>query len=128
MKAHKVLTAFLSSPLFEGCNDGVFGENCDSSCGRCLDSQPCHNINGACLNGCESGYIGSNCTEGKRCIYTLHVNRLIEMTPIYLRYNGYECFQLYVPFILYTCELNCISGSTKFEKWEALQKCLPTPK
>lgn len=51
--------------LLKGCDDGVFGENCNTSCGRCISSEPCHHINGTCMNGCESGFHGWNCTEGE---------------------------------------------------------------
>lgn len=42
----------------------MYGTNCSISCGRCFKSEQCHNINGTCMNGCDSGYKGFNCTEG----------------------------------------------------------------
>lgn len=54
--------------LLEACDDGLFGENCNTSCGRCLNSEPCHHINGSCAKGCESGFQGWNCTEGEYII------------------------------------------------------------
>lgn len=41
------------------------GENCRIPCGHCVDSEQCHNINGTCLNGCDSGFEGTNCTDGE---------------------------------------------------------------
>lgn len=41
----------------------MYGTNCSISCGRCFKSEQCHNINGTCMNGCDSGYKGFNCTE-----------------------------------------------------------------
>ena len=43
----------------------MFGENCTESCGNCLKSEQCHHINGTCMKGCDRGYQGFNCTEGK---------------------------------------------------------------
>lgn len=37
-------------------------------CGHCHKSEQCHHINGKCMNGCDSGYQGSICMEGKICI------------------------------------------------------------
>lgn len=51
----------------------MYGENCSRPCGHCLESKQCHHINGTCTNGCDSGYQGSLCTEGKH-ISTLKVN------------------------------------------------------
>lgn len=33
---------------------------------KCNGDEPkqCHHINGTCINGCDSGYQGPNCTEG----------------------------------------------------------------
>ena len=46
------------------CDEGMFGKYCNESCGKCLNDEQCHHINGSCLNGCASGYRGINCTEG----------------------------------------------------------------
>lgn len=42
----------------------MYGKNCSLSCGNCFKLEQCHNINGTCINGCDSGYKGFNCTEG----------------------------------------------------------------
>lgn len=47
------------------CTDGMYGDNCSTPCGHCFESQQCDNVNGTCLNGCDSGYKGISCTEGK---------------------------------------------------------------
>lgn len=46
------------------CTNHMYGENCSISCGHCLAREQCHHINGTCMNGCDSGYQGSSCTEG----------------------------------------------------------------
>lgn len=51
------------------CDGGKYGQNCSSLCGHCLKKEQCHYINATCSNGCDSGYRGSECTQGnKQCI------------------------------------------------------------
>lgn len=49
---------------FAECNEGKFGQNCNHSCGHCLDNEQCNYINGTCPDGCEIGYQGTQCTQG----------------------------------------------------------------
>ena len=51
--------------MISECDNKMFGENCTESCGNCLKSEQCHHINGTCMKGCDRGYQGFNCTEGK---------------------------------------------------------------
>nr|XP_022311901.1 platelet endothelial aggregation receptor 1-like isoform X2 [Crassostrea virginica] len=44
------------------CKEGFFGNECSRSCGKCRNKQTCHHINGSCLNGCDEGVQGWNCT------------------------------------------------------------------
>lgn len=53
---------FFSS--FIDCSKNMYGKNCSIPCGHCFNSEQCHHINGTCMNGCDSGYKGFNCTEG----------------------------------------------------------------
>lgn len=54
--------SFLS--YFAECNEGKFGQNCNHSCGHCLDNDQCNYINGTCPNGCDNGFQGGQCTQG----------------------------------------------------------------
>lgn len=49
----------------EACNQRKYGENCNMPCGHCVKSEQCNHINGTCMNGCDSGYEGLNCTAGE---------------------------------------------------------------
>lgn len=49
---------------FTECDNGLFGRNCTSTCGKCVGAEQCHHINGTCLNGCDPGYKGADCTKG----------------------------------------------------------------
>ena len=51
------------------CDGGMFGKYCNESCGKCFNDGQCHHINGSCLNGCDSGYHGINCTYGILSIF-----------------------------------------------------------
>lgn len=50
--------------LFTECGNRNFGPDCKESCGKCLRGEPCHHINGTCMDGCDSGYFGILCTKG----------------------------------------------------------------
>lgn len=71
------------------CDEGKFGQHCNQSCGHCLNKEQCHNINGTCLNGCDSGYYGSECTEGNCCKAKLEFNFNLQgkMLKINKEYN-----------------------------------------
>lgn len=47
------------------CTGPMYGQNCNLSCGHCIMSEQCHHINGTCMSGCDIGYHGLHCTEGK---------------------------------------------------------------
>ena len=46
------------------CDGKMFGKDCKESCGKCLNNDQCHLVNGSCVNGCNPGYYGINCTNG----------------------------------------------------------------
>ena len=53
----------------------MFGQNCNQSCGNCLNNEQCHHITGSCLSGCDSGYSETDCTEGndKKINYNISI-------------------------------------------------------
>nr|XP_022308432.1 scavenger receptor class F member 1-like [Crassostrea virginica] len=48
----------------EECCVGTYGQFCTEICGACVDKEPCHHVNGNCMNGCERGYQGMQCKTG----------------------------------------------------------------
>ena len=50
--------------LLTECDGKMFGKDCTESCGKCLNNDQCHHVNGSCVNGCSPGYYGINCTIG----------------------------------------------------------------
>lgn len=59
----------------------MYGNNCSMRCGHCLESEKCHHINGTCINGCDSGYEGSICMEGRLC-WTILWNQILKIPSI----------------------------------------------
>ncbi|KAK7484781.1 hypothetical protein BaRGS_00023955 [Batillaria attramentaria] len=48
--------------LGRSCPAGRFGEGCKEACGHCEGGNSrCHVINGVCMSGCESGWLGIRC-------------------------------------------------------------------
>ena len=41
------------------CDLGTYGDNCNETCGNCLDPTECHHSNGTCLSGCNDGFQGA---------------------------------------------------------------------
>ena len=56
------------------CDNGTFGQDCLESCGSCFGEKQCHHTNGTCLNGCNAGYQGLNCTEGNFYFNLIMIN------------------------------------------------------
>ncbi|XP_065925642.1 scavenger receptor class F member 2 isoform X2 [Magallana gigas] len=45
----------------EKCLDQTYGLECQQICVNCKNKEPCHHVNGSCLNGCSSGFYGDSC-------------------------------------------------------------------
>lgn len=43
------------------CDVGLFGSNCNETCGHCLKADQCFITNGSCFGGCMEGYFGATC-------------------------------------------------------------------
>ncbi|XP_060588341.1 multiple epidermal growth factor-like domains protein 6 [Ruditapes philippinarum] len=49
--------------VYEACDDGSYGTNCSSDCGKCMNDLPCDKVTGACSSGCEAGWVGPECQQ-----------------------------------------------------------------
>lgn len=47
------------------CSNNKYGQECNSTCGECLNGVQCNHVNGSCPNGCVSGVSGDKCDKGK---------------------------------------------------------------
>lgn len=56
--------------IISECDNRRFGGNCREQCGSCLNLEQCHHVNGTCMIGCDRGYQGVYCTEGK---FSFHI-------------------------------------------------------
>lgn len=53
--------------FYKECQPGHYGLDCMDNCiGHCLNNQPCDHISGVCSSGCQDGYTGPLCTDGKK--------------------------------------------------------------
>lgn len=52
-----------SSPL--GCDNGTYGNDCNNTCGHCINNESCFHTNGSCLNGCDPGFTGNMCLTSR---------------------------------------------------------------
>ena len=58
------------SIVLVGCSNKTFGQDCNNTCGYCLNNEDCNHVNGTCLKGCNPGYLGDLCATRKKI--TLH--------------------------------------------------------
>lgn len=65
----------------KACEEGMYGVNCSTPCGHCLDSDQCHHINGTCISGCDSGYQGIKCLKGDH-LYTSICGNLATISTV----------------------------------------------
>lgn len=50
---------------FSACEAYSYGFNCSGKCGKCNSGQVCNAITGKCSGGCQTGYSGVRCDQGK---------------------------------------------------------------
>ena len=67
-----------SSPL--GCDNGTYGNDCNNTCGHCINDESCFHTNGSCLNGCDPGFTGNICQTSR-----YHKKRKVVL-------NQYDCY------------------------------------
>lgn len=57
-----LLLSILKQDSFSlACDRGLYGIECNETCGNCRDADQCSNTNGSCLTGCDDGYQGDLC-------------------------------------------------------------------
>ncbi|XP_035829614.1 vascular endothelial growth factor receptor 2 [Aplysia californica] len=89
-----------NSTVLPGCHTGVYGENCQHTCGRCLKGA-CDHVTGVCKGGCARGFRGDVCKEecshgqfGENCSQSCgHCRHASSCDPV----NG-------------ICEKGCLAG------------------
>lgn len=57
---------------FTACDRGLYGIDCNETCGHCIDIDECFHTNGTCLTGCAAGYLGDLCNK---CMYVVNQKR-----------------------------------------------------
>lgn len=107
------------------CDARTFGPNCAETCGNCAGNEQCHHVNATCLNGCNPGFQGLNCTEGNLqsntvvcmfCIMNLKVSLFLILTVCTNGFYGFSCLKV--------CSRQCgIPGRCDRESGECLDGC-----
>lgn len=46
------------------CDMNMFGQNCRSKCGHCVNNETCNHIDGQCIKGCAIGFQWPKCNTG----------------------------------------------------------------
>ncbi|XP_052804535.1 uncharacterized protein LOC128234367 [Mya arenaria] len=47
--------------VYEACADGMYGGDCEFTCGQCQGGAPCDKVTGVCSGGCQPGWETSTC-------------------------------------------------------------------
>lgn len=56
----------LCYPYTIDCTKGWYGDSCRHQCsGHCRDGVACNHMTGRCDRGCEAGWTGATCENGK---------------------------------------------------------------
>lgn len=52
------------------CTNGWYSVNCSRQCsGHCRENIPCNHVTGHCDKGCDTGWTGTLCINGKKKPY-----------------------------------------------------------
>lgn len=62
-------------PLCIGCPSHYYGLDCRQRCsGNCISDESCDHVSGVCTNGCEDGYVGTRCANGKKYSFFVDIH------------------------------------------------------
>ena len=76
--------SLLNVNYFLACENGYYGIECNSTCGHCSIQNDCFHENGTCFNGCELGYSGDLCQNGKVNTKHLILINIIQTTHFHI--------------------------------------------
>ena len=91
------------------CSSGLYGVYCEKTCSEFCKNKNCDKTNGACANGCRSGYTGRHCNESESIIssYFAYFFLLYQYSTLWF---WSFAFRLWLQLILcFTIETRCIS-------------------
>ena len=99
------------SIVLVGCSNMTFGQDCNNTCGHCLNNDVCHHVNGTCLRGCNPGYHGDLCATRKKI--TLHNTNVHE--DLIFSYWQTEKMCVLVLFFLLNLSFYCCAHLQRFD-------------
>lgn len=71
LKANKNNTLSYFTLILE-CDKGLYGLECNETCGHCRDVSQCSNIDGTCKAGCAASFEGVFCKTGEYTMIKEH--------------------------------------------------------
>ena len=92
LKSRSNINVYFYLLIFTEC-EGTFGDNCSNSCGFCFGKEHCHPLNGTCMNGCDSGYKGQQCTQSMMFILKGYRRKINNQNP---SRNGFYQTLIYI--------------------------------
>ena len=84
------ITSYMITLFLTACVAGTYGNNCNNTCGNCLNADDCFHTNGTCLTGCDPGYTGALCKTRKKIDLFLN---LWWLKYIYIKTEGWHPFR-----------------------------------
>ena len=105
------------SIVLVGCSNMTFGQDCNNTCGHCLNNDVCHHVNGTCLRGCNPGYHGDLCATRKKI--TLPNTNVHE--GLIFSYWKTENMCVLVLFFLLNLSFYCFAHLQRFDTPKYLQ-------
>lgn len=58
---HSISVLRIIYSLLIACDKGLYGVDCNETCGYCREINHCFHIDGKCLTGCNESYLGELC-------------------------------------------------------------------
>ena len=87
------------SIVLVGCSNMTFGQDCNNTCGHCLNNDVCHHVNGTCLRGCNPGHHGDLCATRKKI--TLHNTNVMRTSSFHIDKPKICVFLFYFSYKIY---------------------------
>lgn len=63
----------IQSVFLTECQKWWFGDKCGQKCkGHCRDNSTCNHVTGQCDEGCDPGWTGTRCDDGRFNIFSIY--------------------------------------------------------
>ena len=120
MRKRQKNTSLLNVYYFLACENSLYGIECNSTCGHCSSQNDCFHENGTCFNGCELGYSGDLCQNGKVntkyffliiIVIQCQINNIVGLMPFS---SNIFSLKLFVSHVICVLSFFCVGHSFFF--------------